>query len=223
MPALARTTQLGFNRYPDPHPVIRANTSQTSKTSRSRIRKPTNFAINRLADTPPLAPLRPNPHSARATAIHSPSRFRPMEAFGRRPPEPVPPPSAAGIRNPQQQRTPAAQHYTIPCHHALAEVLRVSIDAAGIAENRKGFLFRTSRGHTATKLSEQPMTQPDAWRMIRWRATAADITRRLAIIVFGRLRLLLTCPMVAPWSTHRPWRRKPRTTKPYDRTKERLT
>jgi hypothetical protein len=51
MLALARTTQLGFNRCPDPHPLIRANTSQTSKTGRSRIRKPTNFAIHRLADT----------------------------------------------------------------------------------------------------------------------------------------------------------------------------
>jgi hypothetical protein len=46
--------------------------------------------------------VRPNPHSARATAIRSPSRFRPLEAFGCRPPEPVPPPSAAGIRNPSQ-------------------------------------------------------------------------------------------------------------------------
>ena len=101
MPALARTTQPGFNRCPDLHHLIRANTSQTGATSQSRIRKPTIFAIHRLADTPPLQPLRPNPHSARGTAIHSPSRFRPLEAFGRRPPEHVAPPSAAGIRNPQ--------------------------------------------------------------------------------------------------------------------------
>jgi hypothetical protein len=109
MPALARTTQPGFNRGPDLHRLIRANISQTAKTSRSRIRKPTIFAIHRLTDTPPLHPLRPNPHSARATAIHSPSRFRPLEAFGRRPPEPVPPPSAAGIRNPQHKQPLALQ------------------------------------------------------------------------------------------------------------------
>ena len=33
----------------------------------------------------------------------------------------------------------------MPCHHALAEALRAYIDAAGIAEDRKGWLFRTSR------------------------------------------------------------------------------
>jgi hypothetical protein len=40
------------------------------------------------------------------------------------------------------------------------------IDPAGIADDRKGWLFRTSRGHAATALSDQPMTQPDAWRMM---------------------------------------------------------
>jgi hypothetical protein len=39
--------------------------------------------------------------------------------------------------------------------------------SAGIAEDRKGWLFRTSCGHDATALSGQPMNQPDAWRMIR--------------------------------------------------------
>jgi hypothetical protein len=110
-PALAPTTRLGFNRCPDPHPLIRANTSQTSKTSRSRIREPIFFAIHRLADTPPLAPLRPNPHSARGTAIRSPSRFRPIEAFGRRPPEPVAPPSAACPR--RRQLSPKAAIGTV--------------------------------------------------------------------------------------------------------------
>jgi hypothetical protein len=85
MPALARTTQPGFNRCPDLHRLIHSKTSKTATTSRSRIRKPTVFAIHRLADTPPLQPLRPNPHSARGTAIRSPSRFRPLAAFGRRP------------------------------------------------------------------------------------------------------------------------------------------
>ena len=71
------------------------------------------------------------------------------------------------------------KHHTMPCHHARAEVLWAYIDAAGIGEDRKGFLFRTSRGHTATVLSEQPMTQPDAWRMIRRRAAAAGIAAEI--------------------------------------------
>ena len=59
------------------------------------------------------------------------------------------------------------KHHTMPCHHALAEALRAYIDAAGIAEDHKSWLFRTSRGHTAALLSEQPTAQPDTWRMIR--------------------------------------------------------
>ena len=55
----------------------------------------------------------------------------------------------------------------MPCHHALAEALRAYIDAAGIAEDRKGYLFRTPRGHNGTVLSDKAMSQPDAWRMIR--------------------------------------------------------
>jgi integrase/recombinase XerD len=65
------------------------------------------------------------------------------------------------------------KHHTMPCHHALAAALRGYIDAAGIADDRKGWLFRTARGHTATVLSDQPMIQSDAWRMIRRRAIAA--------------------------------------------------
>src|SRR6185312_2207163 len=65
--------------------------------------------------------------------------------------------------------------HTMPCHHALAEALRAYIDAANIGEDRKGWLFRTSPRHTATMLTDQPMTQADAWRMIRRRAAAACI------------------------------------------------
>src|SRR6202044_1590668 len=67
------------------------------------------------------------------------------------------------------------KHHEMPCHHALAEALHAYIAAAGIAEDRKGWPFRTSPRHAATALTEQPMTQADAWRMIRRRAAAAGI------------------------------------------------
>jgi integrase len=67
------------------------------------------------------------------------------------------------------------KQHMMPCHHALAEALRAYIDAAGIAADKKAFLFRTSRGHDGTMLSDQPMTQVDAWRMVRKRALAAGI------------------------------------------------
>jgi integrase len=59
------------------------------------------------------------------------------------------------------------KQHSMPCHHALAEALRAYIDAAGIVEDRKGWLFRTARGHNGSTLSDKPMTQPDVWRMIR--------------------------------------------------------
>ena len=69
----------------------------------------------------------------------------------------------------------AASQTRMPCHHSLAEALHVYIAVAGIAEDRKGWLFRTSPRHNATLITEQPMTQADAWRMIRRRAAAAGI------------------------------------------------
>ena len=36
------------------------------------------------------------------------------------------------------------KHHEMPCHHALAEALHAYIAAADIAEDRKGWLFRTS-------------------------------------------------------------------------------
>jgi integrase len=60
-------------------------------------------------------------------------------------------------------------------HDPVAEALRVYIDTAGIAEDGNGFLFHNSKGHHGVELSQQPMTQPDAWRMIRKRAAAVGI------------------------------------------------
>jgi hypothetical protein len=68
----------------------------------------------------------------------------------------------------------------MPCHHALAEALRVFIDAAAIAEDRKGWLFRTARGHKADTLSDRAMNQSDTWCMIRRRAKAAGIAAEIA-------------------------------------------
>jgi site-specific recombinase XerD len=46
------------------------------------------------------------------------------------------------------------KQHSMPCHHALAEALHAYINAAGIAEDRKSFLFRTARGHNGTVLSD---------------------------------------------------------------------
>src|SRR5580658_2563337 len=117
------------------------------------------------------------------------------------------------------------KHHAMPCHHALAEALHAYIAAAGIAEDRKGFLFRTSRGHDATVLSEQPMTQSDAWRMIRRRAAAADIHAPIGNHTFRAtgITAYLANGGALEHAQEMAAHESPRTTKLYDRTKERLT
>jgi integrase/recombinase XerD len=117
------------------------------------------------------------------------------------------------------------KHHTMPCDHALAEALRAYIDAAGIAEDRKGWLFRTSRGHTATALSDQPMGQTDAWRMIRRRALAAGIMAPIGNHSFRAtgITAYLSNGGALEHAQEMAAHESPRTTKLYDRTKERLT
>jgi site-specific recombinase XerD len=117
------------------------------------------------------------------------------------------------------------KQHVMPCHHALAEALRAYIDAAGIAEDRKGWLFRTSPRHNGTMLTEQPMDQSAAWLMIRRRAAAAGIHAPIGNHTFRATGITAylgnggALEHAQSMAAHE----SPRTTKLYDRTKERLT
>jgi integrase len=113
----------------------------------------------------------------------------------------------------------------MPCHHALAEILHAYINAAGIAEDRKAWLFRTSRGHDGNILSDQPMGQSDAWRMIRRRAKAAGIEAPIGNHTFRAtgITAYLSNGGALEHAQEMAAHESPRTTKLYDRTKERLT
>ena len=117
------------------------------------------------------------------------------------------------------------KQHAMPCHHALAEALRAYIDAAGIAEDRKGWLFRTARGHNGTVLSDKPMSQPDAWRMICRRAAAAGIAEAIGCHTFRAtgITAYLANGGALEHAQEMAAHESPRTTKLYDRTKERLT
>jgi integrase len=116
------------------------------------------------------------------------------------------------------------EHF-MPCHHALAEALRAYIDVAGIGEDRKGWLFRTSPRRNATVLTEQPMAQVDAWRMIRRRATAVGIMAPIGNHTFRAtgITAYLGNGGVLEHAQSMAAHESPRTTKLYDRTQERLT
>jgi site-specific recombinase XerD len=117
------------------------------------------------------------------------------------------------------------KHHTMPCHHALSEALHAYIKAAGIAEDRKGSLFRTARGHNGTLLSENPMSQSDAWRMIRRRAVAAGIAEAIGCHTFRAtgITAYLANGGALEHAQEMAAHESPRTTKLYDRTKDRLT
>jgi integrase/recombinase XerC len=117
----------------------------------------------------------------------------------------------------QLQEKGGKQH-AMPCHYALAEMLRAYIDSAGIADDRKGWLFRTSTGHKAMALADTPMSQADAWRMIRRRAAAAGIHAPIGNPRFAQQASQPISAMAARSNMRNPWP-SPRTTRLYDRTK----
>src|SRR5260370_30062103 len=94
------------------------------------------------------------------------------------------------------------KQHTMSCHHALAEALRACFDAAGLVEDRKGWLFRT-RGHNGSALSDKAMSHPDAWRMIRRRTAAAALRRKLAANVPRHRNHRLPCRRRRPRSRAR--------------------
>jgi integrase len=71
----------------------------------------------------------------------------------------------------------------MPTHHNLDLYLEEYIAAAGIAQDRKGLLFRTTRGRSG-KLTGNPMLQSDVWRMIRRRALSAGIRTEIGCHTF---------------------------------------
>jgi site-specific recombinase XerD len=117
------------------------------------------------------------------------------------------------------------KEHKMPCHHALSEMLHAYVTAAGITDDRKGWLFRTSPGHNATVLTEQPLNQSAAWFMVRRRAAAAGIAAPIGNHTFratGITNFLEnggTLEHAQDMAAHA----SPRTTRLYDRRKERIT
>jgi hypothetical protein len=71
----------------------------------------------------------------------------------------------------------------MPTHHNPDRYLEEYIAAAGIAPDKKGPFFRTSRGRDG-ELAERPLLQSDVWRMIRRRAAEAGIDTEVGCQTF---------------------------------------
>jgi integrase/recombinase XerD len=71
----------------------------------------------------------------------------------------------------------------MPCHHKLESYLDTYIEAAGIAADRKGSLFRAAIGRTG-KLSERPVGRTDVWYMVQRRAKDAGLETEIGCHTF---------------------------------------
>jgi len=75
------------------------------------------------------------------------------------------------------------KEHEMPTHHNLDRYLEEYITAAGIVQDRKGPLFRTSKGRGG-ELADRPLLQSDVWRMIRRRAASAGIKTEIGCHTF---------------------------------------
>jgi site-specific recombinase XerD len=71
----------------------------------------------------------------------------------------------------------------MPCHHKLEGYLDAYIEAAAIASDREGPMFRSAIGKTG-QLSGRPMLRGDVWRMVRRRASDAGIETAIGCHTF---------------------------------------
>jgi integrase len=99
-----------------------------------------------------------------------------------------------------------------------------NIEAAGIRDSSKVPLFRSAAGRTGT-LTEKPMNRVDAWRMIQRRAADLGTLVKMGCHTFRATGITAylqaggTLENAQAMAAHE----SPRTTKLYDRTRDRLT
>ena len=112
----------------------------------------------------------------------------------------------------------------MPCHHHLETYLQDYIEAAGVAGDREGPLFRTTVRRTGV-LTDRSMTQSDAWRMLQRRARDAGIPTAVCNHTFRATGITAylddggSLENAQAMAAHE----SPRTTKLYDRTGDQST
>jgi site-specific recombinase XerD len=116
------------------------------------------------------------------------------------------------------------KRHEMPCHHNLDEYLHAYLDGCGLAEDRKGPLFRTIARGTG-RLSTTPLPQANAYQMVRRRAAAAGIATQIgnhsfrATGITAYLKNGGTIERAAAMANHA----STRTTQLYDRRSDEVT
>ena len=116
------------------------------------------------------------------------------------------------------------KRHEMPAHHTLEAYLDAYIKATGIGDQAKSPLFRSAAGRTGT-LTDKPMNRVDAWRMIRRRGADLGFKVKIGCHTFRAtgITAYLANGGALEHAQEMAAHESPRTTKLYDRTKERLT
>jgi site-specific recombinase XerD len=116
------------------------------------------------------------------------------------------------------------KEHDVPCHHNLDHFLDEYIAAAGIAGDAGGYLFRTTVRKSGV-LTEKPMHQQDAYRMIQRRAKAAGIETKIGNHTFRAtgITAYLKNSGKLEVAQHIANHESPRTTKLYDRRQDEIS
>lgn len=114
--------------------------------------------------------------------------------------------------------------HEVPAHHKAESYLDAYLEAAGIAQDRKGPLFRSAKGKTGA-LTREPLNRRNALAMIKRRAKAAGLSDRICNHTFRATGITTylenggTIEKAQQIAAHE----SPKTTKLYDRTSDQLT
>jgi integrase len=114
--------------------------------------------------------------------------------------------------------------HEVPAHHNTEAYLDTYIEAAGIAGDDKGPLFRSVAGR-AGRLTDRPLRRNNALDMVKRRALAAGLPRRICNHTFRATGITAyleaggTIEKAQQIAAHE----SPKTTKLYDRTNDQIT
>ena len=114
--------------------------------------------------------------------------------------------------------------HEVPAHHNLEAYFDEYIEAAGLAQDRKGPFFRSAQGKIR-QLTSHPLTRTDVLRMIKRRAKDAGLSVRISCHTFRATGITAylenggTLEVAQAIAAHE----SARTTKLYDRTANAIT
>ena len=116
------------------------------------------------------------------------------------------------------------KHHEVPTHHTAEEYLDAYVKEARINSENNTPLFRTAIGKTG-RLTSNQLSRHDALRMIKRRALAAELSRKICCHTFRATGITAylenggTVENAQAIAAHE----SPRTTKLYDRTSDEIT